>query len=618
MRSIKVKFLFFIIVIILNFNTIYSIDVKEISRDRIIELREKEKKEILEKLSLKNDLTNPYIKWFKLKLEEDQKQKCLYFSEIKQIFEVYKLNFINENIVFEKIYHFGNLEKPEYQGNPFHIICPENEDVLYFRIFSFDTYRLGITGKILSGSKEDFYIYIIKKEFIQILLGIMYILTGIISLFFFLFYKQYKFFLHFGIFVFFLGMASFTTNNIKYIYIQIPIFWSWINITSLFMVTIYSLIFISEIAYNKYKKFIVYIFFGELISGFLFLFISIGKNYYLFKLLIIIAYMVILNSFICIFYILYSIIKQKEKDLILFLIGLFILTIGAILDSIVVLRKLEYNSLYFNISMFIFLIVLIFILLKKQNQLLKKLEKIKLEFDLANNVYKNLLPRVSPEFINLKILFDYQPSYYFGGDFIQFIKINEKKLGVFLSDISGHGLSAALFSSTIMNNLNLLNIYYLQPSILLKKLNEILYDNFSSNFMTAIYVLIDLENHKFLYSSAGHNSVFYVQKNKVYFLESTGPAVGVLPHLNISEIEYPIVKDSFLFLYTDGYSEIYNSKEEMLTEIGLLQKFLSIKPFEKINYSNNLFNLLKQELIKWNKNKFYDDQAAVLIYFNNL
>ena len=69
---------------------------------------------------------------------------CFYFSEIKQIFEVYEIeDSSKKENQLKKIYQFGELEKPKYLGNPFHIIC-SNQKVLYFLIFSFDSNRIGI------------------------------------------------------------------------------------------------------------------------------------------------------------------------------------------------------------------------------------------------------------------------------------------------------------------------------------------------------------------------------------------------------------------------------------------------------------------------------------------
>ena len=162
---------------------------------------------------------------------------------------------------------------------------------------------------------------------------------------------KYNLFLHFSIFIFFLGLASFTTNNIKYIYIENALFWSWINVLSLSFITSYSLIFVSSLVQNQYKKFLIYFSSIQTLIGSLFFSYAIQNSYFLHNILIFYSYLVIINSIIALIYIIINVIK-KDKNALLFFLGISILVTGAIFDSITIIKLLEYNSLYFNISIF--------------------------------------------------------------------------------------------------------------------------------------------------------------------------------------------------------------------------------------------------------------------------
>jgi len=162
---------------------------------------------------------------------------------------------------------------------------------------------------------------------------------------------KYNLFLHFSIFIFFLGLASFTTNNIKYIYIENALFWSWINVLSLSFITSYSLSFVSSLVQNQYKKFLIYFSSIQTLIGSLFFSYAIQNSYFLHNILIFYSYLVIINSIIALIYIIINVIK-KDKNALLFFLGISILVTGAIFDSITIIKLLEYNSLYFNISIF--------------------------------------------------------------------------------------------------------------------------------------------------------------------------------------------------------------------------------------------------------------------------
>ena len=280
MKWFKVKlflFLFFI-------NSLDALDIIKISKENIQPIE-----------NLKQEVFSN-IKWYRFNISNDIKYNCFYFSEIKQIFEVYEIeNSSKKENQLKKIYQFGDLENPKYLGNPFHIIC-SNQKVLYFRIYSFDSNRIGIIGTVLAGNKDSFYRYIIKKELIDLVLGIMYILTGIFSFILFLFNKKYKLFLHFSIFIFFLGLASITTNNIKYIYIENALFWSWINVFSLSFVSSYTLIFVSSLVENQFKKFLTYFGIIQIIIALILFVFAIKNSYILYNILLLYIICIYCNS----------------------------------------------------------------------------------------------------------------------------------------------------------------------------------------------------------------------------------------------------------------------------------------------------------------------------------
>ena len=135
------------------------------------------------------------------------------------------------------------------------------------------------------------------------------------------------------------------------------------------------------------------------------------------------------------------------------------------------------------------MILLIYLLLRFQRESLKKLERIEVEFDLAFNVHKKLFPTTIPQHEKIKILYDYRPSYYLGGDFIHFIEIQNDKIGIFIGDISGHGISADLYSSTVYHLIQFLKSFYLKPVKFLTIMNQFLCDDSNSDFITAVFFI---------------------------------------------------------------------------------------------------------------------------------
>ena len=266
--------------------------------------------------------------------------------------------------------------------------------------------------------------------------------------------------------------------------------------------------------------------------------------------------------------------------------------------------------------MFLFLIILFFLLIRYQRDSLKKLERIQIEFDLAFNVHKKLLPTTIPKHEKIKILYDYNPSYYLGGDFIHFIEIQNNKIGIFLGDISGNGISAALYSSTVFHLIRFLKSSYLKPAKFLTNMNRFLCDYSNSDFITAVYLIIDLEKNEFVYCSAGHTDILYFLDHKIILLGQTGPALGVKYNAQYQEYKYLIQNNSMLMLYTDGFIEIFDKKGKLLTIYDFIYKMIQLKSSFLLDQKINIFNLYRKEIKRSIKGVFLDDQAGIVVYFN--
>ncbi|MBN1500644.1 MAG: SpoIIE family protein phosphatase [Spirochaetes bacterium] len=123
------------------------------------------------------------------------------------------------------------------------------------------------------------------------------------------------------------------------------------------------------------------------------------------------------------------------------------------------------------------------------------------ELDLARKIQEQLMPAYSPaEFIS---------SFYFpvsqvGGDLYEFIEFDDGRIGIFISDVSGHGVPSAFITLMIKAILLETGNKIDDPSVILVKLNNILHQNTGGHYITAIYGIYDPEIKYFRYSTAGH------------------------------------------------------------------------------------------------------------------
>lgn len=190
------------------------------------------------------------------------------------------------------------------------------------------------------------------------------------------------------------------------------------------------------------------------------------------------------------------------------------------------------------------------------------------ELIIARRIQLNLIPNKSPR---PNIAHYYQPMELVGGDFFDFIEYeSDDRIGIFISDVSGHGVPAAFITSMIKSFLLQTAQEVHDPSILLKKLNENLRNLTAGYYVTAFFGIYHPQTKEFVYSNAGHNTPILLKKDQYKPLEliKNGIPLAVMSGKEMSENGYKFINHSVvlqsgekLLLYTDGLTEAVNSEE---------------------------------------------------------
>src|SRR5208337_581931 len=122
-----------------------------------------------------------------------------------------------------------------------------------------------------------------------------------------------------------------------------------------------------------------------------------------------------------------------------------------------------------------------------REQLASQLLTIKHEMETARQIQLSILPREIPSLPGLDMAARYIPMTSVAGDFYDFIQIDEKRIGVLVADVSGHGMPAALISSMLKIALASQTAFASDPARVLTGLNQALCGKFKGHFVTAAY-----------------------------------------------------------------------------------------------------------------------------------
>ncbi|MEW6733700.1 MAG: SpoIIE family protein phosphatase [Acidobacteriota bacterium] len=195
-------------------------------------------------------------------------------------------------------------------------------------------------------------------------------------------------------------------------------------------------------------------------------------------------------------------------------------------------------------------------------------ERMQAELAVAHRVQQSLLPTCDPVFGHFEIAGLNCPTKEVGGDYFDFIKVSENRLGVVIADVSGKGVPAALIMASFRASLRaqICNECSLERNFNL--LNRLLHDSTAADqFVTACYLDLRYDCYGFTYLNAGHNPILLVRPDNSYELFNEGNiALGLFPDRYYSGYRHTVAPGDTLLLYTDGITETLRGSEEFGVE----------------------------------------------------
>lgn len=197
---------------------------------------------------------------------------------------------------------------------------------------------------------------------------------------------------------------------------------------------------------------------------------------------------------------------------------------------------------------------------------------LKSELEKADRYVQSLLPdRLSGDPITTDWYF--QSSLDLGGDSFGYYSLDDEHFVVYLVDVCGHGVGAALLSVSIMNTLRnqgLSGVDFKSPQSVLEGLNESfkMEDN-NQMFFTIWYGVYHLPSKKLRYASGGHpNAVCASKDGKIQTFGTGGLVIGAMPDVPFKEVEATLQSGDRLYVFSDGVYELKDPKtgREMVYE----------------------------------------------------
>ncbi|HMX55746.1 MAG TPA: fused response regulator/phosphatase [Leptospiraceae bacterium] len=200
-----------------------------------------------------------------------------------------------------------------------------------------------------------------------------------------------------------------------------------------------------------------------------------------------------------------------------------------------------------------------------ERELQQRLEEMQNDLALARNVQQQLLPVRIPPLPNAHFETLYRPIAALGGDFFEFVVLPDR-LGLFICDVAGHGIPAALVASMVKIVLANVAMDAAGPGDLMVRLNRQMIQSTGERYVTAFYATLDLSTLQMQFASAGHIAPILVRNGALIPLEAHGPLLGAFPKDHWGEEVVALQPRDRVFFYTDGVIDCRNKSEEHFGE----------------------------------------------------
>ena len=201
---------------------------------------------------------------------------------------------------------------------------------------------------------------------------------------------------------------------------------------------------------------------------------------------------------------------------------------------------------------------------------------------LAGHIQRRMIPEKAPQIQGLDIAAIYIPCFDVGGDFYDFLRLGENKIGIAIADVIGKGIPAAIMTSSFRGALRAYSECDCRSEALLetvRRLNKMACEECQGGeFVSLFYGIVDNDKRTFTYCNCGHEPPVLLRNGQITDLNKGGLVLGVLPRAEYQSETVQLKDNDCLLFYTDGLIDASNFDGDTWGRDRLLETFNHCKP----------------------------------------
>ena len=233
------------------------------------------------------------------------------------------------------------------------------------------------------------------------------------------------------------------------------------------------------------------------------------------------------------------------------------------------------------------------------------------ELEIAKQVQARLFPQTLPSLQTLDYAGSCIQARHVGGDYYDFFALGEQRVGLFVGDISGKGIAAALLMANLQANLrSQFALAREQPQRFLQSVNGLFFENtVDSAYATVFFAEYDDAARRLRYANCGHLPALLLRRDgSVEWLHSTGTVLGLFKDWESPTVECQLHPGDILMLYTDGVTESFNATGEEFGEQRLTE---TLKKHCKLSAQSIVTSVIA-EIQRFSPQEQHDDITLIV------
>ncbi|MBN9517463.1 PP2C family protein-serine/threonine phosphatase [bacterium] len=206
-------------------------------------------------------------------------------------------------------------------------------------------------------------------------------------------------------------------------------------------------------------------------------------------------------------------------------------------------------------------------------------DRLRRDLRAAARVQQAFLPAALPDTAPVRVAWAFRPCEELGGDLLNLFPIGDSHLGLYLLDVSGHGVPASLLAVAVGHALNPSGdqTELRRPADVVRRVNERLCGDRTEQFVTLFYAVLDLASLTLTYANAGHPGPMVMsQITEPVVLSEGGMLAGVSPDAEYRAVEVRLQTGDRLWLFSDGLPEAMSPGGEGFGQDRLTAAFQAV------------------------------------------